>query len=584
MHNSRDDTPAGLESTMTAQNGKDPQGSFCGQSSNNFILLDSDDDDNGVNDTNEAGESPKQKNSLSPFDAESWLESPPRFRSPVNDEPRSSSPIHILLSPSPPRHDHDHFTSWNASPYDIDSPFSPSSATLFFDTDPLSNKDPLVSSPPPSRGLSYDSVSTNTDALVISDDDDSMDSLPSTADLLSQLSQGLMSKKGKQVDTTNSLLLSSEQLKEWENVTSSSPSSSLANDTLQGSKKAAKATQRKVDQEAKKQARALALLQKEQAKAETLRLKEQAKQLQQVNRLRKDRSELIKEMTVVVKDVAFMQSEHGILLRTVLNEKGSRVITNTNTASYTLTWQMECRAEWDEHEQQFVPFANGATKLKQEPSALVFMTAEAFIHLIHEDRIETWIDGIQQQTDKQLFLMIEGLEGFYKKKMNWMRRQFTSTVLGNMTDSSASDNNGEGRSKRRKQQDMALLEHGPSRDQIEDALTFLQVIKNVMLIQTVNEEDSIDWLVCLTTDLARGTYHTINTAGLFKGQAATIKSGTDADDVWSKMLQEIQHCTPAVAKSVTQNYPNAMALYQKYTHMDPSTRDNLLADLEVKCK
>jgi hypothetical protein len=47
------------------------------------------------------------------------------------------------------------------------------------------------------------------------------------------------------------------------------------------------------------------------------------------------------------------------------------------------------------------------------------------------------------------------------------------------------------------------------------------------------------------------------------------------------MLQEIQNCTPAVAKSVTQQYPNAMALYQRYTQMESDARDHLLANIEV---
>jgi hypothetical protein len=221
-------------------------------------------------------------------------------------------------------------------------------------------------------------------------------------------------------------------------------------------------------------------------------------------------------MTVVILDPTFDQSDHGTLLRTVLEEKGAKVIsksqTTTSTATYTLTWQMECRAEWDDNEKQFIPFANGESRSKDESSVLVFLTAEGFVDIIHRNQVEAWIDTIQHTAkNKQLFLMIEGLDTFYKKKTALLRRQFASTVLGNMGDrdsSNASDEPNRRPKKRSKSKytTVDLIENGPSHDQIADALAYLQVIKDVMLLQTSNEEDSVDWLVCLTTDLAKATY------------------------------------------------------------------------------
>jgi hypothetical protein len=169
---------------------------------------------------------------------------------------------------------------------------------------------------------------------------------------------------------------------------------------------------------------------------------------------------------------------------------------------------MECRAEWDDNERQFIPFADGESRSKDESSVLVFLTAEGFVDILHQNRMEAWIDTIQHTApNKQLFLMIEGLDTFYKKKTALLRRHFASTVLGNMGNRDSGDASDERRSKKRSKSTTAdLLENGPSLDQIADALAYLQVIKDVMLIQTSNEEDSVDWLVCLTTDLAKATY------------------------------------------------------------------------------
>lgn len=64
---------------------------------------------------------------------------------------------------------------------------------------------------------------------------------------------------------------------------------------------------------------------------------------------------------------------------------------------------------------------------------------------------------------------------------------------------------------------------------------------------------------------------------IYKG----IKSGADPNDTYSKMLQEIQLCTPAVAKSVMNEYPTIQLLHQKYKELDQPTGEMLLSSLEV---
>ncbi|ORZ20795.1 hypothetical protein BCR42DRAFT_409498 [Absidia repens] len=560
------------------------------------------------------------------------------------------------LSPlSPTNHDLDVLSSSHPSNKPKETPNSPATArSSLFTKD---TNDFLSLSP----NLFDKHSSMDLDTQLLLSDNDSVDSLPSPNKLISQMrdinrntkhrthtitstsisaSSG-RKDKGKQPATYSSTkpttkTFLSDRLWEWDDYDNDYDSASTSligngtstalfdescdasQETLPVSKKEAKKIQRQKDQEAKKRSREEDLRRKEQEKAHARQLKEEAKQLQQVNRLRKDRDELMKEMTVVVSDRSFMESTHGQLLRATLLDKDTRIICQptivTEAPSYTLTWKRECKADWDEDQQQFIPFANGQIESKDEQAVLVFMTAESLVDIIHRDRVDIWIDSILQSArGKQLFLMIEGLEPFYKKKMNWRRRQFTSTVMGNIAEDSGSGNNSSSsggsnsnsnsnintntsdnddtaatnttRPRKRKKKDTStlLMENGPSRDKIEDTLTYLQVIKDVMLIQTLNEEDSVDCLVCLTTDLAKALYNNINTAALCKGQGGAPRSGVDADDVWLKMLQEIQNCTPAVAKSIADEYPNPMSLYQEYIQMtSPSARDSLLANLEVQ--
>ncbi|KAI8093067.1 uncharacterized protein BX664DRAFT_357544 [Halteromyces radiatus] len=636
-------------------------------SSDTYIILDSDDDNDTKNaqDLNDSSVRDTLDITGNSITRSCLLDGSPPSPQIYQDDwapKKSVSPVHILSSPSSLAIQLD---SDQLSPLKVDclSPLSPiqyddaTFSILQNDISPTQTTSRSMSPFPQIctgkesllSPLESDRFTMNTD-ILISSDNDSDDSLPSPSRLLSQISAGHINRrrkwsqddesntmsakrKGKQKATTHTTnnnstgeLLESEHLWEW-NDEGDIPQTD--NFTMRSEKrrsissnKETKKAQKKREQEARQLAKAEASRLKEQAKAEAIRRKEQTKLLQQVNRQRKDRNELIKEMIVVVHDPSFIDTEQGKLLQMTLTEKGTTIMNNTLRtpstpsssssssspalstsfpisssipAMYTLTWQRRCRAEWNEKEQQFIPFDNGQIRIQDESSALIFIKAESLIEIIHQGYVDNWIDTIQQTVpDKQLFLMIEGLEAHYKKKLNWQRRQFASAVMENLTEDnsgcddeessqqrSSSTTGGNGRRRNQRNTATNLLVCGPSRSEIEEQLTYLQVIKDVMLIQTTNEEDSVDWLVALTTDLAKAPYYNVNERGLFKGQGPA-KSGVDADDTWSRMLQEIQHCTPAVAKSIMQEYPNPMALYQRYSQLDSTACDNLLANLEVE--
>lgn len=251
-----------------------------------------------------------------------------------------------------------------------------------------------------------------------------------------------------------------------------------------------------------------------------------------MNRLKKDRFEVIKEMIVVVHDPIFGSSSRGQLLLTALKENDVQYklipsYNNNDNKHITLKWQRKTKAAWDKSKQQFIPFENNEERILDENAVLLFLQVEDFIEIIQENDIDTWIDSIKSSVGNdeiQLFLMIERLENFYRKKINWQRRRFASRVLENMNDISSENNNtdtdnGDSQQssstttatasrKRRRNNNTSnsLLENAPSRSEVEEKLTYLQVIKDVMLIISTNEKDSVDWMISLTADLARSVY------------------------------------------------------------------------------
>ena len=59
------------------------------------------------------------------------------------------------------------------------------------------------------------------------------------------------------------------------------------------------------------------------------------------------------------------------------------------------------------------------------------------------------------------------------------------------------------------------------------------------------------------------------------------KAGSNPRENYSKMLQEIQLCTPAVAESVMDAYPTLNSLHEAYERRDQAAGEVLLANLEV---
>ncbi|CAO3618793.1 unnamed protein product [Cunninghamella echinulata] len=481
---------------------------------------------------------------------------------------------------------------------------------------------------------------------------DSDDSLLSMGDLISQIStqygkekqQQKSSSKGKQrqeipislMDSSDDnsddddILLSLDQLRDWESDSSMTNSQST-NKNKKNSKKSDKESQfmqKNLTQQEKLEAKRLKELEKEHKRVEKEKEKqlkelekeqkriekEKEKRIQQVNRLKLDRLEIIKEMIVVINDSAFLQSNHGQLLVAALKEKEvqSKLISSTTSPLHkniTLKWQRKTKATWSKSKQQFIPFEDGQERIQDEQYLLIFLQVERFIEIVRENDMDTWIDDIKGSIEEsncddqhQIFLMIEGLESFYRKKINWQRRKFASRVLGNMnevanpkntnTDSndgnSGSDNqqlptNSRKRKRNNNKNNMAnsLLENGPTRAELEETLTYLQIMKDIRLIISAKEEDSIDWMISLTADLARSIYYNITTADFYKSQAPA-KSGVEPKDIWAKMLQEIQLCTPAVSDSIIQEYPTLMSLYKRYKQLDSTEAEYLLADLEVE--
>ena len=241
-----------------------------------------------------------------------------------------------------------------------------------------------------------------------------------------------------------------------------------------------------------------------------------------VNRLRTNRHELLVEMILEVRP-EFACSPRGELLKRIVKEKEAD-FRATDTGLHTITWRRKCTAEWDDEQGSFIPYADSQVRTIQEPYVLLFMDMQQLCKLLqgkNEEDMDTQIDRIQSRAghDLKIILMIEGLESYYKKKTLLAQRDFNRAVLDNLSQQQQreQEQNGHGSgsssSRRRgtatnKSNDpiMEAARTGPTKADMEEKLTYLQMMKNIRLVPTTDQTDSVDWIVALTADIANSMY------------------------------------------------------------------------------
>ena len=240
-----------------------------------------------------------------------------------------------------------------------------------------------------------------------------------------------------------------------------------------------------------------------------------------VNRLRTNRQELLVEMILEIRP-EFACSPRGELLKQIVKEKEAD-FRATDTGLHTITWRRKCTAEWDDEQGSFIPYADNQVRIIQEPYVLLFMDMKQLCQLLqgkNDEDMDTQIDRIQSRAghDRKIILMIEGLESYYKKKTLLVQRDFNRAVLDNLSQQQQQDEEsgvvGGGSSTRRrgtttsKSNDpiMEAARTGPTKADMEEKLTYLQMMKNIRLVPTTDQADSVDWIVALTADIANSIY------------------------------------------------------------------------------
>ncbi|RUS26581.1 ERCC4 domain-containing protein [Jimgerdemannia flammicorona] len=316
-------------------------------------------------------------------------------------------------------------------------------------------------------------------------------------------------------------------------------------------------------------------------KAEKEAAKQQDRDLRTANNLKAhNRLECTQEMIVDL-ECTLSTSALGPLIRTVLEPKLVETTEFDNPITNVIKWRRKVKAVWDPEAQLFVPIPD--ERVDDEPHVLVVLDAREFGRLVQAEgnALAKHVAAVKRSFEgRRVIYLIEGLEGYYKKKKQKQKRAFEQAVRDGFE---AAENGGgsNAKGKARKMADDDFLETGPTKEEVEARLIWLQLVERCLVVHTSDGEDTAEWIGILTTDIATIPYKNRNTDLSFcvEGQ---VRSGADAADTWFRLLQEIQLVTPTVAKAITNTYPTLRSLYDAYKQCRTAAEaEMMLADVEV---
>jgi hypothetical protein len=199
---------------------------------------------------------------------------------------------------------------------------------------------------------------------------------------------------------------------------------------------------------------------------------------------------------------SFLITKPGQIIQQVMESKEAEVCPLSDECLESISWRRKCTAEWDADSQSFHPLHK--TKLVEEPVVLVFFPVNRFIQHIMDDALDRTISKVKSShRNKQIMVMIEGLETYYKKKKSLESRQFQQTVRQRINENDTENTASNGRKKKKS---ASIYEIGPQKEDVEKVLIDLQMLSDIMVLPTKSDDDSASWLESLTIDLALGRY------------------------------------------------------------------------------
>ncbi|CAE6459856.1 unnamed protein product [Rhizoctonia solani] len=273
-------------------------------------------------------------------------------------------------------------------------------------------------------------------------------------------------------------------------------------------------------------------------------IKEQAKLRRDINKLVTDKKSTLKDFTVELSRglegysfVDYLETKlavHGCALSFFDSQLQSE---------HLIRFRRQHFARYDNKSKEWVPVVP-YTAL--EDLYVLFLSSEALALAILEETLTKTLYTLRSMchltTRSQIFIMVDGLNGYYKRKGS----------------------------------------HNNKRNTIESALASLQALERCFIVHVEGAEDTAQWLFNITGDLGIRPHKRIRESFLPFCTDTQVKCGSSKSDTYKKMLQQIRNITQSAADGIIEEVPTLRELFEGYAQeLDLCSRYDRLKGVTV---
>lgn len=308
------------------------------------------------------------------------------------------------------------------------------------------------------------------------------------------------------------------------------------------------AAERARDKEQKAAAKEAEQERKRQDKEAKLREKERNAALAEVNKIRTDKKVSTPEMIVDLP--RSLNATVKTQVETLLEPLEVHYTAWDSPVENVIKWRRKVKSAFNEDMGHWEPIPQ---RVDNENHILVLNTAEAFVRLAQEDKLDEHIGAIRRHFPKhELVYLLEGMTPWMRKNRTIRNRQFTSGVRSNESTTTAS--------RRRNARTQEYVEE----DVVEDAMLQLQVVHDLLVHHTAVPLETAQWIAIFTQHISTIPYKkqrdqaTLGAA--FCMESGQVKTGDDARDSYTRLLQEIARVTAPIAYGVAAEYDSVSKL------------------------
>ncbi|KAL8931069.1 MAG: hypothetical protein Q9208_000171 [Pyrenodesmia sp. 3 TL-2023] len=338
----------------------------------------------------------------------------------------------------------------------------------------------------------------------------------------------------------------------------------------EGARTAAKEAKEREKAEDKERRR---LLKEEQA-----REKQKDKDRAEANKLKLDKKLSTPEMIVDL-PISIDGSTIDTQIKEFLRQIGVEVTSYQSPVTNIVKWRRKVESRFNVKSGCRELLA--AKEIDAEKHVMCLISANELVDLLASDTetesqsLDEHVAGIKSAfSDCIPIYMIEGLDAWIRRNRNARNRAYTAAVRSQL-DSNAGNSSATGStaSSRRKKQRTEVVDE----DMIEDALLRLQVVHNCLIHHAAISVETAEWVAHFTEQISQIPYRQEQMArdAAFCMESGQVKSGKDAEEVYTNMLLANVRVTNPIAHGIAAKYPNVSALVRGLEEKGPTALEHL---------